>query len=105
MAKAKIPDAMETPRWTADRYVEVAGEIPLIEAGAPAHKQVRKRLMARCRVFDLLIKEDAQDYEAIWQKIADKEAVFCEKTEPVFKDGKLLAFLRWGEWDYVAPRA
>ncbi len=104
MATVKIPEAMETPRFLAERYVDISGEIPLVDPAAPAAKQVRKRLVAKCRVFNLLDEADIKEYQKIWQDIADKAAVFCEKSDPVVQDGKMLAFLRWGAWEYMAPQ-
>jgi hypothetical protein len=103
MAAVKIPEAMNTPRFQADRFIDITGEIPLIDPSLPANKQVRKRLVAKCQVFNLLDGVDLKAYQDVWQAIADKSAVFCEKSEPTIQDGKMLAFLRWGAWEFIAP--
>ncbi len=103
---ATLPAAMDTPRYEAKRRVELPhGEIPLIDPRDPDHKKVRERHIAHARVFDLLVTEQADEYQKIWQKVCDGLAMVSDSPSPVYDgaNGKYLAFLRWSELAYVAP--
>lgn len=108
MGALRIPTGMPTPRFRADRMVEVAGGLanaPQIVPGDPEHKLVKRRLVARTRVFNLLDPQQAQEHEAVWQLVADSQAKVSNPVlTPVYVEGKgLLAYLRWSEFEYLLP--
>lgn len=110
MGALRIPMGMATPRFRADRMVEVEGgaaNAPQIVPGDPPHKQVKKRMVAKARVFNLLVPEEVLEHEAVWQLIADGEAKVSNPVlQPIYVEGKgLLAYLRWSEIEYLLPGA
>lgn len=110
MGALRIPQGMATPRFKADRLVEVEGgamNAPQIMPGDPEHKKVHRRLVAKARVFNLLDPDQAAEHEAVWQLVADCEAKVSNPVmQPEYVEGKgLLAYLRWCEFEYLLPGA
>ncbi len=96
---------MVTPPYKALRTVVIPdGEIPLVSPHAAPEKQVRQRLIAHARVFNLFEPKDLADYEAIWQNVCDSKSHVSETTTPELHEGKMLAFLRWSDVAFVAPQ-
>lgn len=110
MGALRIPTGMSTPRFRADRMVEVEGGLanaPQIVPGDPEHKLVKRRLVAKTRVFNLLDPQEVLQHEEVWQLVADGEAKVSNPVlQPVYVEGKgLLAYLRWCEFEYLLPGA
>jgi hypothetical protein len=99
---ATMPSGMKAVRFRAGREAEiVGGSVPFVDPKDPAEKQPQMRLVAHCKVFNLLDANELAEYEKVWQGIADDTIVLSKDQLITSPDGTIVrGLLRWGVKTY-----
>lgn len=102
-----LPRGLPTSRYKPPAPVEVppgVTELPLIDEKTPDRNKVQEVWEAKVRVFNLSLEQDLEDYQQVWQQIADGHAVQCEhQTQFDEARGTFVALLRWAHLHYKVP--
>lgn len=103
----KLPANMEPMRYEAPREIEIPDgqSIPLVGGPNDApEKQVKERLIAHAKCFDLSDPEQNTEFEAIWQLYGDGAAMVQEhRIDFNPSTGKYTAFARWFTYKNLLP--
>lgn len=104
MPEVPIPPGVPVARFQPMPRISIPDgtNVPLFSSQAPVEQRIQEHWKAHVRIFRLQDVKDLQDYEAVWQRVTDGQALVSESRVD-FYDGAYVAFLRWVEFIYTLP--